>query len=145
MIYTIFPCPISFFPLDSFCPPPYIILPSENCLMIYTIYPCPISSPPWINFPPISFCPHTILPPGNCLMINTIYTIYPCPISFFPLDSFCPSYHFAPMERNCLMIYTIYTCPVSFCLLDTFWHPLQKKSLRQAHIRWLWHLWFILK
>ena len=29
-----------------------------------------------------------------------------------------PPYHFAPMERNCLMIYTIYPCPISFCPLE---------------------------
>ena len=97
MIYTIFPCPISFSPWIHFAPhiilPPYYFAPPPgNCLMIYStsIYPCPIFPHPWIHFAPISFCPRTILPPGNCLMINTIYTIYPCPISFFPLDSFSP-------------------------------------------------------
>ena len=41
MIYTIYPCPVSFCPLDSFCP--HIILPPRNGLMIYTIYSCPVS------------------------------------------------------------------------------------------------------
>ena len=68
MIYTIYPCPISFSPLDSFCP--HIILR----LMIYTIYKCLISF-----FPLDSFCPLE----RNCLMI---YTIYPCPSSFCRLD-----------------------------------------------------------
>ena len=82
----------------GFILPPYNFAPILFCpqklLKIYTIYPCPISFPhPWIHFAPISVCPRTILPPGNCLMINTFYTIYPCPISFFPLFapvSFCP-------------------------------------------------------
>ena len=75
MIFTIYPCPISFFPLDSFCPPPHIILPPGNRLMIYTIYPCPISF-----FPLDSFCPLE----RTCLMIYTIYS--PCPLSFCLLD-----------------------------------------------------------
>ena len=41
MIYTIYPCPVSFCTLDSFCP--HIILPPGHGLMIYTIYLCPVS------------------------------------------------------------------------------------------------------
>ena len=77
MIFTIYPCPISFSPLDSFCPP-YHFAPG-NRLIIYTIYPCPLSFFPLDSFSPISFCPLE----RNCLMI---YTIYPCPLSFCPLD-----------------------------------------------------------
>ena len=98
LIYTIFLCPISFFPLDSFCPPPpsYIILPPGNCLMIYTIYPCPISFPhPWIHFAPISFYPHIILPPYNFTPWKLFNDLPMSPIIFppgfiLPLVSFCP-------------------------------------------------------
>ena len=72
MIYTIYPCPISFSPgfllPRIILPPPYDFAP-WNRLLIYTIYSCPIS-----------FCPLE----RNCLMI---YTIYPCPASFCSLDS----------------------------------------------------------
>ena len=107
-------------------PPPPIILPPGN-LWMYTIYPHPVS-----------FCPLK-----NCFMI---YTIYICPVSFCPLDSFCP--HIILPPGNGLMIYTIYACPVSFChcirlLFHTNKKALYNKSLWQARIRWLWHLWSV--
>ena len=127
MIYIIYPCPISFFPLDSFCSqiifPPYYFAPWKSfndfhyILMSHIILPLD------------SFCPciilplHIILPPGICFMI---YTIYLCPISFSSLIhfaplSFCPV-SFCPLQGNCFMICTIYPCPVSFCPLDwTLW------------------------
>ena len=55
IIYAIYPCPVSFCPLDSFypliiLPPPPIILPPGNCFKIYTIYPCPVSFCPLDSF-----------------------------------------------------------------------------------------------
>ena len=102
-------CPVSFAPPP---PPPWKLL---NDLHPYHFSPAFIPPPPF-NFAPNiillpwklfndlhylpmshiipptldSFCPHIILPPGNCLMINTIYTIYPCPISFSPWIHFAP-------------------------------------------------------
>ena len=93
MIYTIYPCSISFCPLNSFCP--HIILPLYHFApwkLFNDLYFLPISCiifPLWFIFPP-----GFILPPGNCLMI---YTFYPCPISFCPLDSFYPV-SFCPSE-----------------------------------------------
>ena len=113
MIYTIYPCPISFCPL--------IILP-------------PIVLPPGFILPPF------ILPPGNDLLI---YTIYPCPISilhyilmslsFCPLDSFCPlsfcpwkwfnDLHYLPMSHIILPPY--HFAPYHFAPLEiVFWFRL---------------------
>ena len=82
MIYIIYPCPVSFcpldsfFPLDSFCP--RIILPPW--ILFYDLHYIPMSHIifPQDSFPPsphIILPPNIILPPGNHLMI---YTFYPC-------------------------------------------------------------------
>ena len=103
MIYTIYPCPVSFCPSVSFCP-------------LYHFAPLSFCPPPWKSFndlrylpmsriilppgfilPLTSFCPHIILPPiilppGNLLM----YTIFPFPYHFAPYHF--PPYHFGPLE-----------------------------------------------
>ena len=77
MIYTIYPCPVSFCPLDSFYP--HIILPPPpGNLWMYTIYPCPVS-----------FCP---------LEIVSWFTLFThVPYHFAPWIHFAP-YHFAPWK-----------------------------------------------
>ena len=78
LIYAIYPCPISFCPLDSLCPP-YHFAPWKSFNVHY--FPIPLSFCP-LSFCPISFCPPIICPPENGLII---YIIYPCPVSFCPL------------------------------------------------------------
>ena len=122
--------PMSFCPLDSFCPriilpPPPLFCPWKLFNNLHYLPMSHVILPPGFILPHIILPPSHILPPGNCLMI---YTIYPCPMSFCLLDSFCPRiilppYYFAPpyfAPGNCLIIYTIYTCPMSFCPLDSF-------------------------
>ena len=124
MIYAIYPCPVSFCPLDSFYPD--IILP-----------PVILPPPPWkslnVHYLPMSciILPPIILPPGNCFMI---YTIYPCPVSFCPMDSFCP--HVILPSGIGLMIYTIYSCPVSFChCIRLLFHTNKKPFTTKAYDR----------
>ena len=111
MIYAIDPCPVSFCPLDSFCPPyhfaPYHFAPWK--LLMNTIFPFPYHFAPY-HFAPLSFCP-----PGNCFMIYTIVQYHFAPWILFAPISFCP--HISLPPENGLMIYTIYPCPVSFCPL----------------------------
>ena len=138
MIYTIYPCPISFCPLiifplsfcplDSFCP--------LEMIYWFTLFTqCPISIlryilmsriilPPWFLLPPI------ILPPGIGLMI---YTFYQCPISFCPLGivywfrlfthvpyHFAPWIHFAPWK----WFIDLHYLPMSHIILPPVLDPL---------------------
>ena len=120
-------------------PPPWIhiILPPEIFCTLFTHVPynfAPVSFPP----PPVSFCPHRILPPGNCFMI---YTISPCPVSFCPLDSFCPylfaPYHFAPWkwfnDLHYLLMSRIILPPVLDFVFILIKSPLQLKLMTGAH------------
>ena len=123
MIYAIYPCPVSFCPLDSFCPHiilPPIILPPGNLLM-YTIFPCPISFCPYIILPPYHFAPPPIiLPPGFTL----------------PPYHFAP-YHFAPWK----WFYDLLYLPMSRMILPPaldfvfilIKSPLQQKLMTGAH------------
>ena len=135
MIYTIYPCPVSFCPSVSFCPlydfaplsfcPP----PPGNLLMIYAIYPCHVS------FCPLdSFCPHIILspiilPPGNLL----VYTIFPFPYHFAPYHF--PPYHFAP-PPPWKLFHDLHYLPMSSIILPPgliLKSPLQQKLMTGAH------------
>ena len=118
-------------PLDS-----YHFAPEIFCTL-FTHVPynfAPVSFPP----PPVSFCPHRILPPGNCFMI---YTISPCPVSFCPLDSFCPylfaPYHFAPWkwfnDLHYLLMSRIILPPVLDFVFILIKSPLQLKLMTGAH------------
>ena len=126
MIYIIYPCPISFFPLDSFCPqiilPLYYFAPWKSLNDFHYI---PMSH---IISPLDSFCPciilplHIILTPGNRLMINTTY---PCPISFSPLIhfapiSFCPRIilSFCHIPRTCHVFTRLFTSNTPWYFLD---------------------------
>ena len=154
MAYIIYPCPVSFFPSDSFspvsfCPPPLEIvkwftlysrvpyhfppefilppyLPPRNCLIIYTIYPCPISfPPPLIHFAPYHFALVQFYP-LEIVQWFTLFTLFTHVPYHFPPGFILPPYHFAPIERNCFL-------PMSRCLLDSFWPPLQQKLTTGAH------------
>ena len=134
-----------------------IILPPGFILPPYHFAPYHFA--PWKSFNvhyfpiPVSFCPPpppSFCPPGNCSMI---YTIYPCPVSFCPLDSFCPhiilppiilppppwkwfnDLHYLPM--SCIIL------PPALDFVFILKKTLYNKSLWQARIRWLWHLWFL--
>ena len=149
MIYTIYPCPVSFCPSVYFAPVSFSPLlfppPPGNCLIIYAIYRCPVSFCPLDSFYPLSFCPLSFCP----LEIVSWFTLF-THVSYH----FAPLYHFAPRiilppiicapppeilwmytiyscsvsfcpliilpPGNCFMIYTVYPCPVSFCTLDSF-------------------------
>ena len=104
MIYTIYPCPVSFCPLDLFCP--HIILPPGNRLMIYTIYPCPVSFCPLDSFCPISFCPLSFCPPP-WKSFN---------VHYFPMSRIIsppPPYHFAPWK----LFHDLHYLPMSSIIL----------------------------
>ena len=113
MIYTIYPCPASFSPLDSFFP-----LEIVKWFKLFTHVPYHFA--PWIHF-----APPPPPPPGNRLMI---YTIYPCPASFSPLDSFFPLDSFCPLEIVKWFTWCAHVpyqfspwidfAPASFCPLD---------------------------
>ena len=101
MINIIYPCPISFCPLDSFCPSPptpgsfcpHVILPPGNRLMIYTFYPCPVSFCPCIHFAPLIILPPPIiLPPWKSF--NDLHYL-PISCIILPLHSFFPVDHFS--------------------------------------------------
>ena len=135
MIYTIYPWPTSFFPLDSFCPG--IILPHVPEKLFNDLHYLPMWPTlffPWIHFAPyhfalVSFCPLE----RNCLMI---YTIYPCPISFCPLDwtlgigLLCFNRMLGQMLR-CYFIFILIKKPFSRKVYD-----------RRASSDW--HVWFLL-
>ena len=143
---------------------PPIILPPGNHLMIYAIYPCPVSfcppgsilppyhSPPWkslnVHYLPMS---HIILPPPphyhfapwklfHDLHYLSISRIILPPGFIFP--------HIILPPGNGLMINTISHVPYHFATALDFVFiqikSLYNKSLWQARIRWLWHLWLIL-
>ena len=95
MIYTIYPCPVSFCPLDSFCPLSFCPLEIFQCTL-FTHIP--------FHFAPISFCPQRLFHDLHYLPMSRIIC---------PLDLFCP--HIILPPRNGLMIYTIYPCLVSCC------------------------------
>ena len=140
MIYAIYPCPVSFCPLDSFYPhiilPPIILPPPPPPWKSLNMHYLPMSriilSP--YHFAPYHFAPHPIiLPPGNCFII---YTIYLYPVSFCPLDSFSPHIILPPGPGNGLMIYTIYPCPVSFChCIRLHFHTNKKPFTTKAYDR----------
>ena len=120
-----------------------IILPPGFILPPYHFAPYHFA--PWKSFDvhyfpiPVSFCPLSFPPPGNCFMI---YTIYQCPVSFFPLDSFCPhiilppiilppwkwfnDLHYLPMSRIILPPALDFV----FILIKS---PLQQKLMTGAH------------
>ena len=97
--------PNHFSPWIHFAPifcPPYYFAPWKSFNDLHYLPMSHIIFAPWIHFALISFCPHTILPPGNRFMI---YTIYPCPILPMsniippPLDSFCPRIILLPWKE----------------------------------------------
>ena len=127
MIYAIYPCRVSFCPLDSFCPPyhfaPYHFTPWKS----FNVHYFPILVP---------FCPHIILhppPPPPPLIIlppwKLFHNLHYLPMSSIILPPWLilppyhfapPPYHFAPPPWKLFHDYTIYPCPVSFCPLDSF-------------------------
>ena len=72
MIFTIYPCPISFFPLDSFCPPPYHFAPWKSFNDLHYL---PMSH--------IIFPPGFILPPGENLF-NDLHYLFPMSLIILP-------------------------------------------------------------
>ena len=103
MIYAIYPCPVSFCPLDSFCPHiilPPIILPPGNLLM-YTIFPCPIKKFCQVYH----FAQHIILPPPPIILPPNQFTLPPY---HFLKYQFCPLVNgfmiklYLPMSRMVL-------------------------------------------
>ena len=128
MIYTIYPCPVSFCLSVSYCPHiilPPIVLPPWKSFNDFCYLPMScIILPPGFILPPYYFAPHHFAPPPPPPGNLWICTIYQCPVSFCP-PIILPPYHFAPHPiilppGNCFIIYTIYLYPVSFCPLDSF-------------------------
>ena len=117
MIYAIYPCPVSFCRLDSYCPshhfPPPIILPPGNLLM-YTIFPFPVSFCP-LSFSPVSFF---------------------CPPPRFAPYHFAP-YHFAPWkwfnDLHYLPMSRIILPPALDFVFILIKSPLQQKLMTGAH------------
>ena len=130
MIYAICPCPVSFCPLDSFCP--HIILPPGNLLM-YTIYPYPIS-----------FCPHIILPPYNFAPWKLFHDLHYLPMSriILPPGFILPPYHCAPYhfatwkwfnDLHYLSMLRIILPPALDFVFILIKSPLQLKLMTGAH------------
>ena len=152
MIYTIYPCPISFCPSIILHPPPLyhfapIIPPWKSLNDLHYILMPRIILPPWFILPLYHFAPYCfapgfilpplILPPGNDLLI---YTIYPCPISilrymlmsciilppWFILPPIILPPSFCPLEMvNWFTLFThvpYHFAPLSFCPLIIL-HP----------------------
>ena len=133
MIYTIYPCPVSFCPLDSFCPHiilPPIILPPGNLLM-YAIFPF------LYHYAPYHFAPYHFAPPP--LEIVSWFSLFThVQYRFAPWTHFAP-YHFAPPPLKMVKWFTLfshvlYHLPTAldfvFILIKS---PLQQKLTTGAH------------
>ena len=116
MIYAIYPCPVSFCPLDSFSNPPNPPTPHFAPWKSFNVHYFPI---------PVSFCPPIILPPWKLF-----HDLHYLPMSsiILPPGLILPPYHFVPI------------IPVSFapCIRLRFHttvikSPLQQKLMTGAH------------
>ena len=107
MIYAIYPCPVSFCPLDSFCPPPISFCPLSFAppgnLLMYTIFPF------LYHIAPYHFAPYHFAPPPLKLFHDLRYL----PMSRIILP---PWIHFAPWKSFDYTIFPFpYHFPLSFC------------------------------